>query len=183
MTADSLGRGMPPIPRTMSEGDENTAHQGVPSLEEIFRALAPAVLGYLRAGGAQDPEDVAGDVFLAVALGLRRFHGDDAAVRSWVFTIAHHKLIDERRRAARRRLTRRVSRSEVSYDDPPFDPGMAAALRTLTPEQREIVTLRFVADLPIAVVAEITERSVEAVKAMQHRALESVARAFSVEEL
>jgi len=51
-----------------------------------------------------------------------------------------------------------------------------AALSTLTPEQREVVVLRFVGDVSLEDVARITRRRVGAVKAMQHRALEALAR-------
>jgi RNA polymerase sigma factor (sigma-70 family) len=175
---------MAQLPTTTSDTSKGILeHRNAPDLEEIFRALAPSVLGYLRAAGAQDAENMAGDVFLAVAKGLRRFNGAETDLRGWVFTIAHHKLIDERRRMARRKIVRRAARPSDSYEDAPFDPGVTAALRTLTPEQLEIVTLRFVADLPLGTVAKITERSVEAVKAMQHRALESLARVLNAHHL
>ena len=49
------------------------------------------------------------------------------------------------------------------------------ALMLLTPDQREVVTLRFVADLAIEEVARITGRPIGAVKALQHRALRALA--------
>ena len=50
----------------------------------------------------------------------------------------------------------------------------------LTPDQREVVTLRFVADLAIEEVARITGRPVGAVKSLQHRALRALASAMSM---
>jgi RNA polymerase sigma-70 factor, ECF subfamily len=50
-----------------------------------------------------------------------------------------------------------------------------AALAALTADQREVVALRFVADLPIDAVAAVTGRSPGAVKALQHRALQALA--------
>ena len=70
--------------------------------ERDLRGLAPIVLGYLRANGAPDPEDVLGETFLQVARDISRFEGDESSFRSWVFTIAHHRLIDARRYSARR---------------------------------------------------------------------------------
>ena len=64
---------------------------------EIWAELAPAVLGYLRGSNAPDPEDVLGETFLQVARDVNRFEGDWVAFRSWVFTVAHHRLIDARR--------------------------------------------------------------------------------------
>lgn len=144
--------------------------------EDVYRALAPVVLGYLRAQRAPEPEDLLGEVFLQVARDLHRFSGDDAARRRWVFAIAHNRLLDARRRQARRpALTdRAVPDVPVPPPDDPFDPELVAALSRLTAEQREVVVLRFVADLPLADVARITGRRLGAVKALQHRALETL---------
>lgn len=151
------------------------------SAEEAYRALAPAVLGYLRAQRAPDPEDLLGDVFVQVARDLHRFRGDDAALRRWVFSIAHNRLIDARRRLARR--PRAADRPVPDRPGPapadPIDPELVAALAELTPEQREVVVLRFVADLALADVARITSRRVGAVKAMQRRALEALERSLA----
>ena len=54
-------------------------------------------------------------------------------------------------------------------------PELVRALGRLTAEQREVVALRFVADLPIDAVAALTGRKANAVKALQHRALEALA--------
>jgi RNA polymerase sigma-70 factor (ECF subfamily) len=149
--------------------------------EDIYVALAPAVLGYLRAERVPDPDDLLGEVFLQVARDLRRFQGDDAAVRRWVFTIAHNRIVDDVRRRTRRplRLVDRVPERAAASTDEPFDPVLVAALHQLTPGQREVVVLRFVADLSIDDVAELTKQTPGAVKAMQHRALEKLARCVS----
>src|SRR5262245_21507171 len=68
----------------------------------LYQDLAPAVLGYLRANGAPDPEDALSEVFLQVARDVPSFEGEQRGFRSWVFTIAHHRLIDARRHTARR---------------------------------------------------------------------------------
>ncbi|HKO83477.1 MAG TPA: sigma-70 family RNA polymerase sigma factor, partial [Actinomycetota bacterium] len=55
-----------------------------------------------------------------------------------------------------------------------------AALRQLTCDQREVLLLRLVADLTAPEVAGILHKSTEAVKALQHRGLASLARAVGV---
>jgi RNA polymerase sigma-70 factor (ECF subfamily) len=67
----------------------------------IYRDLAPSVLRYLRARGAREPEQLLGDVFLDVVRALPRFEGGHAEFRTWVFTIAHHRLVDDLRRRRR----------------------------------------------------------------------------------
>ncbi len=153
--------------------------------EEIYVALAQRVLGYLRARGVPDPEDVAGEVFLQVARDLRRFRDaqDESAIRRWVFTIARNRATDAARRARRRP----GSSGAVVPDQPaapvaePLDPELVGALLQLTADQREVVALRFIADLPLEDVARITRRSIGATKALQHRALENLRRSVSSE--
>jgi len=153
--------------------------------DEIYVALAQRVVGYLRARGVPDPEDVAGEVFLQVARDLRRFRHaeDEIAVRRWVFTIARNRAIDAARRARRRP---RSSGGEVP-DQPevpaeePLDPVLVGALLQLTEDQREVIALRFVADLPLDDVARLTRRSLGATKALQHRALANLRRSVSAE--
>jgi len=151
---------------------------------EVYLRLAPAVLGYLRAQRTPEPEDVLGEVFLQVARDLPRFEGDDDALRRWVFTIAHHRLVDDRRRRrARPQLSGRepddVADQRTDDGPPPSDPVLRAALVALTAEQREVVGLRFVADLSLEDVAAITGRTVGAVKSLQGRALENLRKAVS----
>jgi RNA polymerase sigma factor (sigma-70 family) len=148
--------------------------------DTVYRDLAPAVLGYLRAQGAADPEDLLMDVFVAVVRDLDGVRGDRAAVRRWVFTIAHHRVVDERRHRARRTRLRSVDIPEMDGSVPDAmstgaDPELIAALATLTPEQRDVLGLRVVADLPVADVARILRKRPDAVKSMQHRALTSLA--------
>ena len=139
-------------------------------VESVFRVLGGPVHGYLRASGAIESEDLLSDVFLDVTRSLRRFEGDDDALRRWVFTIAHNRLVDERRRIARRR---KVAAAELVQPmrppDEPFDAELEAALDQLTPDQRDVVVLRFVADFPLETVASMMGRRVGAVKALQHQ--------------
>lgn len=155
------------------------------ALTEIWQRHAPAVNGYLRGRGAGEPDDLTSDVFLAVFERLSGFHGDDDALRSFVFTVAHHKLVDDLRRRARR--------GEAASYDPQADPRVEASaevmamgaigdqqvdalLQTLSPDQRDVVLLRVVADLSLEQTAEVLGKRVGAVKALQHRALASLRR-------
>lgn len=144
--------------------------------ELVYRRLAPEVLGYLRGQGAPDPEGTLGEVFLHVARDLHKVEGNEEAVRRWVFSVARHRLIDERRRrAVRPRLVKWRKGLDPPSHDPPspqLDAELVDALQQLTRRQREVVVLRFVADLPLASVAEITGKRVGAVKSLQQRGLD-----------
>jgi RNA polymerase sigma factor (sigma-70 family) len=138
------------------------------------------VAGYLRAHGAGQVEDLSSEVFLGVFTRLRTFTGNEQKLRSWVFTIAHHRLVD-----ARRRESRQVRQAEY---DPETDERSAASsedqalavlgtervkqlLDTLSPDQREVLLLRIVGDLTVDQIAEILGKSAGAVKALQRRGL------------
>ncbi len=141
----------------------------------MYAALAPAVLGYFRSHRMRDPEGLTGDVFVSVTEKLGRFRGDDDQLRRWVFTIAHHRRVDEIRRSARRPevLTDQPG-SPPTRDPDPFDPALVDALAHLTPEQRDVVVLRFVADLSIDAVARVMGKRSGAVKMLQARGLEAL---------
>lgn len=144
----------------------------------LYTRLAPAVLGYLRAQRAPEPEDLLHDVFLDVSRDLAAFRGDDAKLRSWVFSIAHNRLIDDRRRRAVRPQKAANVAPERGYHDrglEPRDEALIAACASLTDEQREVVVLRFVGDLSLEDVARLTRKRVSAVKRLQARGLARLA--------
>ena len=133
------------------------------------------MLGYLRGQRVSDAEDVLGEVFLQVARDIGRFNGNEADLRRWVFSIAHNRAMDDHRRRARRPVTQPGEVDlPVGPPDDPADPELVAALATLSPDQREVVVLRFIGDLSLDDVAKMTKRKVGAVKALQHRALENL---------
>lgn len=148
---------------------------------EVYETYARGVLSYLRSQGVADPEDVMGEVFLHVTKSLPRFRGDDDQLRRWVFTLAHHRIIDERRRRSRRPLVVETDLPERAAPPAPepADPELLAALQQLTDEQREVVLLRFVADLSVEDVARLTSRSPGAVRSLQHRAMAQMTRSLS----
>jgi RNA polymerase sigma factor (sigma-70 family) len=177
----TIGERFPTLLDAARQGDRG-------SLEALYHDLAPVVIGYLRGQGAAEPDDLAAEVFVGVARGLGSFRGDERAFRSWVFSIAHRRLIDERRRLSRRK-ERAVDPADLAegLDRPGGDVEAEAldrigeswvlrAIRRLTPEQRAVLLLRVVADLPVEEVARIVGRSPGAVKALQRRALSSLAR-------
>jgi RNA polymerase sigma-70 factor (ECF subfamily) len=144
---------------------------------DVYRAYGASVLGYLRGQHVDDPEDLLGEVFFQVTRSLPKFEGDDDDLRRWVFTIARNRVIDARRRRARRPRTVALGTHDEVVDVP-ADPHeeLLAAVGALTDEQREVVALRFIADLSLEDVAQLTGRTVGATKSMQHRALDQLAR-------
>nr|WP_275264626.1 sigma-70 family RNA polymerase sigma factor [Jiangella asiatica] len=160
------------------------ARSGAPwAFERLYSSLAPTVAGYLRLQGSAEPDDLTSEVFLGIFAGLAGFEGTEAQFRSWVFTIAHRRLIDERRRTARRPATPTDDPKVLDRPggDAEADAIDALGLRrvlelcaTLSDDQREVVVLRVVADLTVEQVAEVVGKSPGAVKALQRRGFDAL---------
>lgn len=155
------------------------------AFERLYAQLAPAVSGYLRMQRAAEPDDLTSEVFLGVFRGLGTFRGSEQQFRSWVFTIAHRRLQDERRRAARRPYLASTTDAEEQRPGGDAEQDALNALgeqwvvqvsERLSPDQRTVLLLRVVADLSADEVAAITGKTVGAVRALQRRALEALRR-------
>jgi RNA polymerase sigma-70 factor (ECF subfamily) len=167
------------------------------AITEIYRAYQPRLLRYLRAQESGMADDLAADVWLAVARGLSRFDGDEAGFRGWVFTIARHRVIEHRRRMARRR-TELMSHDRL---DGPIERGMGGdpawlvveqlgvqetvemLVAGLAPDQAEAVLLRVLGGFDVSEVARIMGRSPGSVRVLCHRALKRLAAKMSQEAL
>jgi len=159
-------------------GDEHAA-------DRLFRRIQPRLLRYLRSHEQRDAEDIAADVWLAVATGLDRFDGDEEGFRGWVFTIARRRLIDHRRRALRRpailvpptEISDREDRSATGDVASRNDSQAAADLvvGSLSQDQADVVLLRVLGDLDTDTVAEILGHTAGWVRVTQHRALKKLA--------
>jgi RNA polymerase sigma-70 factor (ECF subfamily) len=174
----AIGEGFPEV--------LHAARAGAPwACERLYVELAPVVGGYLRLQGAAEPDDLTSEAFLGVFGRLASFEGSEQQFRSWVFTIAHRRLIDERRRAVRRPTimtadTDLLDRAGGDVEQDAFAVLGAARVYELcaglSDDQREVLILRVVGDLTVEQVAAIIDKSVGAVKALQRRALQALRR-------
>jgi RNA polymerase sigma-70 factor (ECF subfamily) len=160
------------------------------AVTRLYSAYAPALFRFFVAAVGDRPtaEDLTGDVFKSAIEGLPRFRGPVEALGGWLFGIARHDLADHRRRQARHLVQPLEDLpQEATLAGGAVDPEelalerlegdrVLAALRRLTFDQREVLVLRLVADLTAPEVAGILHKSTEAVKALQHRGLASLAR-------
>jgi RNA polymerase sigma-70 factor (ECF subfamily) len=147
----------------------------------LYEDTAPGLRAYLSFRGAYDPDGLVGDVFLAAAKGIGSFEGSEEGFRSWLFSIAHARLVDERRMRARRRTDPADSSELVGIPDRSDVETVALArfssdriaelFSMLSPDQRDVLTLRIIADLSLEETASILGKRVGAVKVLQHRGL------------
>lgn len=163
------------------------------ALAVLFRAYHPLLLRYLHAQAPGMADDLAGEVWVAVARGLELFSGDEAGFRGWLFTIARRRLTDFRRKTGRRRTDpvphERLDRMAEAGDG--GDPASLVLTRMtaqraidliltdLSPDQADAVLLRVVAGLDVSEVARIMGRSPGAVRVLCHRALRRLAPRLS----
>jgi RNA polymerase sigma-70 factor (ECF subfamily) len=170
------------------------AQAGQPqAFEALYRALSPVVFRYLLLNGATDAEGLVNEVFLGVFIGLVSFSGGEPEFRSWVFTIAHRRLIDDRRQVARRPVPAGVAADSLdgarggdAEDDAMGSLGLGHlrdVLDCLTAEQRRVLLLRLVADLTVDQVAEATGKSAAAVKSLQRKGLDGIRRRLDIERV
>ena len=161
------------------------------ALTILYRDLHPRVLRYLSVREPGEAEDLASDVWLDVAQGIGRFRGDEDGFRAWVFTIARRRLIDLRRRASVRNEKpvplellggdRGTGNAEGEAIASLQTDAAFALIATLPSDQSDVVLLRVIGDLAVADVARILGKRPGAVRALQHRALKSLARIVSHE--
>jgi RNA polymerase sigma-70 factor (ECF subfamily) len=169
----------------------SAAQSGAPwAFERIFSVLSPVVRGYLRLQGSAEPDDLTSEVFIAVLRNIGSFQGDEGGFRSWVFTIAHRRLIDERRRAVRLQL---LVPLDDELDAPAADDVAATALdalgvervrdlcERLVPDQRDVLLLRLLGRLMIDEVAVLLDKTPGAVKALQRRGFRAIGRILEKE--
>jgi RNA polymerase sigma-70 factor (ECF subfamily) len=157
------------------------------ALREIWQELSPKVQGYLAGRGMVEAEDLTSEVFIQVFERLPKFRGDAAALRTFVFSVAHARYVDHLRRASRRGTTiefdatqhdTSTASAEAEALRTISDERVRSALETLSPDQRNVVLLRVVADLDLIQTAEVLGKSVGAIKSLQHRALASLRPLF-----
>ncbi|MBI5948961.1 MAG: sigma-70 family RNA polymerase sigma factor [Chloroflexi bacterium] len=122
-----------------------------------------------QTGNRAVAEDIAQQVFLEALAGIGRYRDRGKPIRAWLLRIGRNRAHDWYRRGGRE------EHREVDVPTPGPEEALTPALdamAALTPDQREVVHLRFVEGYQLEEVAGLTGRSVGAVKSLQHRALD-----------
>ena len=155
---------------------------------QLYDRYVDQTFGYVyrRVQHRQTAEDLTSDVFLRAFRRLNTFEWQGVDLGAWIMTIARNRVHDHFK-SARFRMERS---SDQTHDDPSpgieDDPERVAmgrdmaralgrALENLSDDHREVIELRFVHDRSVAETAAIMGRTVGATKALQYRALKSLA--------
>lgn len=155
---------------------------------ELYRDLAPTLLRFLTAQGAQDPEDLLAECFIHVVRQLPAFSGDEAGFRAWTFTIARSRVVDAWRAGGRRPVSAtgtveetldRTLRHDAADARLERQEAILDVLNTLTPDQRAVIVLRVLDQFSVEETARIIGKSAGAVKVLQNRAIASLRRTLA----
>jgi len=150
------------------------------ALAEIYDRYAGPIYGYLYRvlGDAAQAEDLAGEVFLRLLQALRTGRAPRDRLKGWLYQVAHNLAMDWFRRQKKGPGIPLVE-DLVAEDGQPSDiveDGQArrqlrAGIQRLTPDQQQVILLRFAEGFPAAIVAQLMGKSEGAVKILQHRAI------------
>jgi RNA polymerase sigma-70 factor, ECF subfamily len=151
---------------------------------QLWRALQPPLLRFLRVLGCDDPDDVASETWLQVVRDLHKFSGGEEDFRRWLFTIGRHRAIDAARARSRRPASSVSTGLEVLADAQLVENQVldgisvqraVSLLAGLSRDQAEAVALRVIAGLDTPDVARILGKSAGAVRVALHRGLKALA--------
>ena len=193
-TADSPGRGPsrsePAVVHT-ADGDaidglvQRARGGDADAFASLYDLYAPRLHRYVRfrVREPSDAEDLVQRVFVSVLEALPRYEQRGVPFAAWLFRLAHNAVIDFGR------TTRDHRPLDSVADSPTHEPGPAeaavrsselatldAAIRTLTPDQQQVIACRFFAGLSSAETARVLGRREIAVRALQFRALGALRR-------
>ena len=153
--------------------------------EKIYTSYYGKVMGYLcaRINRRAEAEDLCSEVFEKVFNRFDQYDKSKSSVSTWIFTITRNTLIDHFRRSRpQEELDENLS------DDSEIDENLlqnesleelAAALRAMPEELRELVVLRYYDNLPLTEVAERMGLSYGAVKLRHQKALAILRKALA----
>jgi RNA polymerase sigma-70 factor (ECF subfamily) len=156
------------------------------ALAAIHDEFYPTVYRYVRyrLEDEQLVEDIAAEVFLRFLDALKRKGGEIRDVRAWLIGTATN-LINDHLRRKYRRPTENLEDFEflAGLDAPEHEAEssdvrrqVSDAMRKLTTEQQQVISMRFVLEYSVEETARMMRKTAGAVKVLQFRALASLRR-------
>jgi RNA polymerase sigma-70 factor (ECF subfamily) len=164
------------------ESDElgiiQAARQDSKQFGELYRHYVEQVYRYLysRIGNVHEAEDLTAQTFLAAFESFERFR-QDGHFASWLFTIAHNKAMDHFRQ--RKNTSSIDDVKDIPVENDPLNgliqseqtAALSRLIRALPEEERELLRLRFLADMSFPEIARFLHRNEDAVKKSIYRLL------------
>ncbi len=164
---------------------QGAQHKDVAAISEIYARYATSILRFLYAR-VNEPElaqDLTQEVFIRVINHIGGFeYRDEKSFLAWLYAIASNILTSYYRR--NNSLATALDTGSKLQDQYNSDDvgqlherlALEDAMRQLTAEQQQILSLRFFADMSNREIARMLNRSEGSIKALQYRALQSLQR-------
>ncbi len=168
-------------PEVIRRAQESDPH----ALAAIYERYASDIYRYIyfRVNDHELARDLQSDVFVRMLEGIERYEDRGWSISSWLYRIAHDRMIDVLRRRERLPMV-----SLDLWGDQIEDPrendieisaqrsGLERALSQINPVQAQVLRLRYIYDLSIAETARQMGRSEGSIKSLQYRAQQSLGR-------
>lgn len=162
------------------------------ALAQIYDTYSPGLYRYAARllGDVDVAEDCVAETFSRFLHALHAGRGPESYLQAYLYRIAHNWITDYYRRQPPPSLPLEAGRNLPGGDDPGYEAfknlqaqEVRAALQQLTPDQRQVVMLKFLQGWENDQVAAALNKPIGAIKSLQHRALHALRRLLSVPEV
>lgn len=152
--------------------------------EQIFRYV------WSRVRHKEVAEDLTGEIFTRMVKHLPSYQPQQAPFRAWLYQIARNLIVDHYRRSSDQTAVP-LQRVDLITNKPNPDSVIERqlslekvqdALERIDAEQRDVILMRFVLGLSLKEVADTLDKSIGAVKSIQHRGLKTLRATLKVME-
>jgi RNA polymerase sigma-70 factor (ECF subfamily) len=155
------------------------------ALAEVYDTFHPRLYryAYRLVGHTETAEDIVAETFQRLLLALYENRGPRRHLQAWLYRVAHNLVMDHYRKQPRNPPLP-LEEALPSHAEGPDDllqlrltqERIRWALRQLTPDQRQVIVLKFLEEMSNREVARVVGKTVGAVKSLQHRGLASLRR-------
>jgi RNA polymerase sigma-70 factor (ECF subfamily) len=155
------------------------------ALEEIYDQYSPGIYRYAvrLLGNIDVAEDCVAETFSRFLSALQQKKGPGQYLKAYLYRIAHNWISDYYRRGdfmqsldQLEEKQGQINKETVMMDDALEQVKVRGALANLTPDQRQVIVLKYLEGWDNQHVANALEKPVGAIKSLQHRALQSLRR-------
>lgn len=158
----------------------------------IYDRFSPEIFGYAYRllGDGDMAEDCVSETFLRFIHAIKNNSGPKENIRAYLYRIAHNWITDQYRKKVP--ILIEYSENSVSETSGHLEDRvehrfkmnqLRSAILELNPDQRFVITLRYVEGWDLGQIAHAMKRPIGAVKALQHRALSNLSKRLGAKEV